>query len=466
MCADQKGYGMWECNYGKEPLDIRLLVLRFLRKSPLILLAALLGVLCVGGPYFLRKVTFGPAKEYEAVTDFYIDYAVQESGEEYTYFNQTTWTQLITDDVFTDKILTHMSGVKISGEEDDPQKGTSQDAEEDFQRASLQDIEEDDPQAADPRDAEEWSASLPDVEKAAGITKRELQGYLYATMLSDTRIVTTTVTTNDPELTMKIERALLWAMEDFGREQKEIAGVRILQEPAEASPVIADVRTFRACMLGAVIFIFVTVFYLLIYFVLDEGIHIPAVFERRYGVPMLGTIHSGELPVLAEKLLSDGENLCEPVLVTVDEKVRPEQVRDALAELGIKVSEDKNLNQMLCKLIGGGTLKAGGCVKPGEESGNQIEVSAKGWGKNEKRTEILTNEHFEALKSKKLLLVVKAGAHNGKRIEKLLDFCRKCGLDIAAALLWEADERLIRAYEMPEHMLLAWGRLRNKGKQI
>ena len=68
-------------------------------------LAALLGALCIGGPYFLRKVTFGPAKEYEAVTDFYIDYAVQESGEEYTYFNQTTWTQLITDDVFTDKIL-------------------------------------------------------------------------------------------------------------------------------------------------------------------------------------------------------------------------------------------------------------------------------------------------------------------------------------------------------------------------
>lgn len=381
---------MWECNYGKEPLDMRLLVLRFLRKSPLILLAALLGAVCIGGPYFLRKVTFGPAKEYEAVTDFYIDYAVQESGEEYTYFNQTTWTQLITDDVFTDKILTHMSGTRPS--------------------------------------------------------KQELREYLYATMLSDTRIVTTTVTTNDPELTMKIEKALLRAMEDFGREQKEIAGVRILQEPAEASPVIADVRTFRACMLGAVIFVFVTVFYLLIYFVLDEGIYIPATFERRYGVPMLGTIHSGELPVLAEKLLSDGGDLCEPVLVTVDDKVGPEQVRVALAESGIKASEDKNLNQILCKLMSGRISETGGCVKPGEESENQIEISAK--------------ECFEVLKNKKLLLVVKAGAHNGKRIEKFLDFCRKCDLDAAAALLWEADERLIRAYEMPEHMLLAWSRVR------
>lgn len=402
---------MWECNYGKEPLDMRLLVLRFLRKSPLILLAALLGAVCIGGPYFLRKVTFGPAKEYEAVTDFYIDYAVQESGEEYTYFNQTTWTQLITDDVFTDKILTHMSGTRPS--------------------------------------------------------KQELRGYLYATMLSDTRIVTTTVTTNDPELTMKIEKALLRAMEDFGREQKEIAGVRILQEPAEASLVIADVRTFRACMLGAVIFVFVTVFYLLIYFVLDEGIYIPATFERRYGVPMLGTIHSGELPVLAEKLLSDGGDLCEPVLVTVDDKVRPEQVRVALAESGIKASEDKNLNQILCKLVGGRISETGGCVKPGEESENQIEISAKECGENEKRTEVLTNECFEALKNKKLLLVVKAGAHNGKRIEKFLDFCRKCDLDAAAALLWEADERLIRAYEMPEHMLLAWSRIRrnNEGKK-
>lgn len=381
---------MWECDYGKEPLDIRLLVLRFLRKSPVILLAALLGAVCIGGPYFLRKVTFGPAKEYEAVTDFYIDYAVQESGEEYTYFNQTTWTQLITDDVFTDKILANMSETKLS--------------------------------------------------------KQELREYLYATMLSDTRIVTTTVTTNDPVLTMKIEKALLQAMEEFGREQKEIAGVRILQEPAEASLVTADVRTFRACMLGAVIFVFVTVFYLLIYFVLDEGIYIPATFERRYGVPMLGTICSGELPVLAKKLFSGEGTFCEPVLVAADGTVMLEQVREALAEAGIKAVLDENLNEIFSKLNEGRTSETDDHGKRGKETDRQAEI--------------LTKEDFEGLENKKLLLVVKAGAHNGKRIEKLLDFCRKCDWKVAAALLWEADERLIRAYEMPEHMLLAWRRLR------
>lgn len=243
---------------------------------------------------------------------------------------------------------------------------------------------------------------------------------------------------------MKIEKALLRAMEDFGREQKEIAGVRILQEPAEASPVIADVRTFRACMLGTVIFVFVTVFYLLIYFVLDEGIYIPATFERRYGVPMLGTIHSGELPMLAEKLFSDGGDLCESVLVTMDDKVKTDQVGEALAELGIKAAVNEDLNGMLCKLRCGLSEKDGHMSQKKEA---------------EKQSEILIKEHFEALKNKKLLLVVKAGTHNGKRIEKFLDFCKKCDLNVVAALLWEADESLIRAYEMPEHMLLTWGRL-------
>lgn len=364
---------MWECNYGKEPLDIRLLVLQLLRKSPLILIAALLGALCVGGPYFLAKVTFGPAKEYEAVTDFYIDYAVQENGEEYTYFNQTTWTQLITDDVFTDKILTYMSEAK-SPENGNPEEG-------------------------------------------AGITKKQLQEYLYATMLSDTRIVTTTVTTNDPELTMAIEKALIRAMEDFGEEQKEIADVRILQEPTEASLAAADVRTFRACMLGCVVFVAVTVFYLLIYFVLDEGIHIPATFERRYGIPMLGTIRSPELPALAEKLVSG-----RAIVLTIDGGVDPEQVGKALSEKGVETA---------------GTLRVEDILGTAEKS-----------------------------PAKKFLLAIKADAHNGKQIERALDLSRKCDLEVSAALLWEADETLIQAYEMPEHVLHVWGRMRkNAGKR-
>lgn len=367
---------MWECRYGKEPLNTRLFVLQLIKKIPVILMAAALGAVCIGGPYFLMKVTFGPAKEYEAVTDFYIDYAIKEDGTQHTYINFATWDQLLKDDVFTDKILLYMAGERIAADE---------------------------------------KTALLELEKAAGITKEELCGYLHATVLSDTRIVTTTVTTNDPELTMKIEKALIPAMFDFAEKQREIAEVRILQEPAEASLVTLDVRTFRACMVGVVSFVFATALYLCLYYALDEGIHIPETFERRYGIPMLGTIHSKELKVLAGKLLSERS-----ALLTADKGVSPQQVMAALAEMGIEIGVGRRLEEL-----------------------------------------------FKMPEKGEFLLVVKAGAHNGKLIEKTLDFLGKCGITIEAALLWEADEELIRAYELPEHVFFAWhGQSGRKDQEI
>lgn len=369
---------MWECKYGKEPLNIRLFVLLLLKKLPVLLAAGLLGAILAGGSYFLVKVTFGPAKEYEAVTDFYIDYALQADGTPHTYINFATWDQLLKDDVFTDKILTHMSGV----------------------------------------DAAEF---LDEAEKAAKITKGELRGYLSATVLSDWRIATTTVRTEDPKLTMGIEKALVQAMFDFGEQQKEIAEIRILQEPQQATLVIADVRTFRACMTGAVSFVFVVALYLCLYYALDEGIRIPETFERRYGIPMLGTVCSKELPVLAKKLLTG-----KPALLAADKGVDPEQVQSALRNRGIETEGNFRVAEL--------------------------------FGQAETADDSEPVKRIGELADREILLLVKAGAHNGKQIEKTLDFCRKCGLDVAAALLWEADEKLIRAYEMPEHVFRAWPR--------
>lgn len=390
---------MWECKYGKEPLNTRLFVLQLLRKVPVILLSALIGALLAGGPYFLVKVTFGPAKEYEAVTDFYIDYALQEDGTPHTYINFATWDQLLKDDVFTDKILAYLSETA----EKSAEAVEGENAEPEAERASAVDA----------------------VEKSAGITKEELRGYLSATVLSDTRIATTTVTTHDPALTMKIEKALVQAMFDFGEEQKEIAEIRILQEPEEASLVVADVRTFRACMAGAVLFLFVTVLYLCLYYALDEGIYIPETFEKRFGIPMLGTIHGKELPVLAEKL-----SVTAPTLLTADQAVDLKQVESALSKFGIKAAESCQLEELL-------------------------EAAGHG-GQDETGTAASAMDRAEELAKNGVLLIVKAGAHNGKLIEKTLAFSEKCGIRISAALLWEADEKLIRAYEMPEHVFHAW----------
>ena len=340
---------MWECNYGSEPIDMKLLVLRFVKRIWIVILAAALGALLIGGPYYLRKVTFGPAKEYQAVSDFYIDYALLETGEQHTYFNQTTWTLLIGDDVFTDKILGY-----------------------------LQD---------------------------STITKEMLRESLYATMLSDTRIVTTTVTTNNPDLTMKINDALLLAMDAFGQEQKEIAGVRILQQPTEAELVKADVRTFRACMLGTVIFVFVTLLWMLCSFILDDSIYVPIMFERRYHLPMLGTVNSKEMPALFKKLCTENSSL-----LVMDEGVDEEKVVAAVAEKTGCALNAVSLEELLRGI-----------------ENNDAGIAAE--------------------KTKEMILVIKAGNHNGKAIEKTLSICKKCNIDVKAALLWEADETLIKRYE-------------------
>jgi len=359
---------MWECNYGSEPIDMKLLVLRFVKKIWIVVLAAVLGALLIGGPYYLRKVTFGPAKEYQAITDFYMDYALLENGEQHTYFNQTTWTQLIGDDVFTDKILGYLQ------------------TEENTEAASVVVFVD--------SEGKNWS-----------VTKDMLRESLYATMLSDTRIVTTTVTTNNPDLTMKINDALLLAMDDFGQEQKEIAGVRILQQPTEAELVKADVRTFRACTLGTVIFVFVVLLWMLCSFVLDDSVYVPIMFERRYHLPMLGTVNSKEMPPLFKKLCPENSSL-----LVMDEGVDAEKVIQAVAE------------------------KTGCTLKAVSVDGLLKDVECK-------RSDI------ENSNINQMILVVKAGNHNGKAIEKTLSICKKCDIDVKAALLWDADETLIKRYE-------------------
>ena len=70
---------MWECKYGKEPLDMRLCFLRLLRKAWLVALMAVLGAAVFGGIYFVSHVVYGPAREYKAESEFYIEYVNKNS---------------------------------------------------------------------------------------------------------------------------------------------------------------------------------------------------------------------------------------------------------------------------------------------------------------------------------------------------------------------------------------------------
>lgn len=228
---------MWECKYGKEPLDTRLCFLRLIRKAWLVILLAFAGAILFGGIYFLTHVVYGPAKEYVAESEYYIEYVNAVTQEQqYTFYNKETWESLIHTDIFMDEV---MNGVT--------EQTLAMDSE---------------------------------------ITRDEVKNAIFATLLTDVRIVHVTVTTNNPYFTMAITNALEDAFVKFGESQREIDEVRAILIPKEASLTVIDNRTVRACILGAVVFVSFTLFAMYLYVVLDTSIYIPLEFERRYGIVM------------------------------------------------------------------------------------------------------------------------------------------------------------------------------------
>lgn len=228
---------MWECKYGREPLDTRLCFLRLVRKAWLVLVMAAAGALLFGGIYFIKTVVYAPAREYKAEAEFYVEYQNAVTQEQqYTFYNKETWESLIHTDVFMDEIMTQLA----------------------LQTESL--------------DSE--------------MTREEVQNAVFATLLTDVRIVHVTVTTNSSLQTMALIHSLEPAFEKFGQQQREIDKIRAILIPQEAAFTPIDNRTGRACILGAVVFTCLTLFFLYLYVVLDTSVYLPVEFERRFGIPM------------------------------------------------------------------------------------------------------------------------------------------------------------------------------------
>jgi len=358
---------MWKVPYAKEPFDLKLNLMLLAKKWWVLLVSSILGVLLVGGPYFLKHVVYAPAREYEMVLDFKIDYAENSTGEEYTYFNQSTWYQLLKDDVFTDKVLQYLQ-------------------------------------------ADDWAivdnASNPDMESS--LTKEDVRSFMEGTLLSDTRIVTATVRTHNPELTAAIADALEKAFYDFGKETKEIDAIHTWQKPEQATLVVRDVRLFRACMLGLILFDFVTLLVMLCKAVLDDSIYVPSTFEKRYQVPMIGCYSStkecavsAEFGVLARQYLDKNT-----ILVMIDEKIELSKLNQALKAEDIEVHD---------------------LIKLADSALNSR----------------MTDEEASRIReATSILLAVKSAGHNGRVIEYALDLCSKLGTEVSAAVLVKDEKNI------------------------
>lgn len=231
-------------------------------------------------------------------------------------------------------------------------------------------------------------------------------GALSAAVASDIHVPSFTVSTLDAAKTETLSGIVQEVLTGaFAESLPEVASIRVI-DVSGVERVMPDVRPLRAWILSALLsFFFVTVFWLLREIGADS-IWLPATLRRRYGLRPLGTIHSAEFCENAGFLF---KNRHEIAVCTADDRISPRDVTKSLQDI----------------------LQ--------EEGGQRVWTPVP--------APLLCPEVTDMLRrAEGVLLVVRAGLHTGKPLERVLEYFAVQEVPVTAVLLWDADEALIRSY--------------------
>ena len=246
-------------------------------------------------------------------------------------------------------------------------------------------------------------------EKVSGelsVSDEVLRNYTDATVESDVRYLYTTVTTETEDTTLKLARAMEEAILTFVKGKKEFNSAKVVTMPLTATKTFPDVRPVRAVILGLVLGLFVGLVGVCVQLICDNSIFIPRMLEKRYQVKALGCV---------------------------------------------SFAESKNNIHYLAKgikkmaVVGMGDLEQAGAIKAVDFLKGHLEDDCDVCVMTE--SVISENFDFDVLrKYDKLVLLVKAGAKNGKMIERAVEQIGRQDLEIGGAFLFDEDKKLIKQY--------------------
>lgn len=255
---------MWECEYSREPVDYRLLWLRFLRKIRMIVVAVLAGVVLVGMCHLFVKTVARGGRTYQAESIFYIDFAEDNRGEEYDYYNYFTWGEVIHTDFFMDYVYEKMSGE---------------------------------------------------------LSVEEIASCISATVDSDVRYLYVRCNTHSPELSVKLASIMEEAVPKFADIRKEIRSIEIAKT-ADNTKDSSNIRLGNACFLGGCFGLGLSTLLILIALIIDPAIYIPSAVEKRYHITCLGAAFMPEFAPNWKYILSDAAKIAK---VFADEDFQDEE---------------------------------------------------------------------------------------------------------------------------------------------
>lgn len=216
--------------YADAGMDMKKWILMLLHRFWMVLAAAAAGAVLGGIVYTVAHTVPESEREYRAVSKVYLDFATDESGQVYQEYNGYTWNDLMITDPILDLTMSYLS--------------------EDY-------------------------------------TREEVMEATEATILSDLRLLTVTITTNHADRTDAILAATAQALEEYGSTAKEFIQIQVIQT-TQASLVVADSRLVRAVVLGLVIAVAVVLLGMLLYYVLDDRILVASDVKQVTDVPFVG----------------------------------------------------------------------------------------------------------------------------------------------------------------------------------
>lgn len=216
--------------YADAGMDMKKWILMLLHRFWMVLAAAASGAVLGGIVYTVVHTVPESEREYRAVSKVYLDFATDESGQVYQEYNGYTWNDLMITDPILDLTMSYLS--------------------EDY-------------------------------------TREEVMEATEATILSDLRLLTVTITTNHADRTDAILAATDQALEEYGSTAKEFIQIQVIQT-TQASLVVADSRLVQAVVLGLVIAVAVVLLGMLLYYVLDDRILVASDVKQVTDVPFIG----------------------------------------------------------------------------------------------------------------------------------------------------------------------------------
>ncbi len=303
--------------YGAEPFDLRLCLLRMVRHMPLLVGLIFLGTLLIGGGYYLCNVVFAKDLGYSATATYKVTYVTPPTASGDYYINYATWNTYVTSAEFLDLLLAQdeMTGVSLSAE--------------------------------------------------------EVAQTLSVAVASDVMMPSVTVTGDDLAVVAAISNGVQALLTDvYLPYLPEVSEIRCI-DPGVASAVEADVRPVRAALLGLVLSAFFVIVLYLLKECTDDAIYLPKTLRRRYGLHCAGSISAkgftenlryacegrGGIVVCAQEET--------PLLATLGAQLRTNTMyREVIAPMGDLV-QTKALREADCVVL---------LVEAGPHAGKKLEL--------------------------------------------------------------------------------------------